>query len=205
MIITVIFILVGIIFFIGTLIYTKNKNNLQEIKSIDKSNHKKIKRTLSNLWGIDGFSNQVITINKGQHSIIVELESIEYSLLHEVERNAVDRELISIAQMLKFPIQFLEVKKQIELGDILEEIKINTMNSNDNIKEYIIFMPFIDTEKLHRLNIFYRNNKSTSRRIDIITLKENKQKIEEILSNKTNIIELDNYLGGINIEQSKKV
>lgn len=158
MIITVIFILVGIIFFIGTLIYTKNKNNLQEIKSIDKSNHKKIKRTLSNLWGIDGFSNQVITINKGQHSIIVELESIEYSLLHEVERNAVDRELISIAQMLKFPIQFLEVKKQIELGDILEEIKINTMNSNDNIKEYARQI----TNHLERLqqdqNLFERKN-----------------------------------------------
>lgn len=121
---------------IGTLIYVKNKNNLQEIKPIDKSNMKKVKKTLRNLWGIDGFNNQVITINKGQHSIIVELESIEYSLLHEGERNNVDRELISIAQMLKFPIQFLEVKKQIELGDMLEEIKINTINANSNVKEY---------------------------------------------------------------------
>ena len=136
MIITFIFILAGILFLIGTLIYVKNKNNLQEIKPIDKSNAKKVKKTLSNLWGIDGFNNQVITINKGQHSIIVELESIEYSLLHEGERNNVDRELISIAQMLKFPIQFLEVKKQIELGDMLEEIKVNTMNANSNVKEY---------------------------------------------------------------------
>lgn len=136
MIITFIFILAGILFLIGTLIYVKNKNNLQEIKPIDKSNAKKVKKTLSNLWGIDGFNNQVITINKGQHSIIVELESIEYSLLHEGERNNVDRELISIAQMLKFPIQFLEVKKQIELGDMLEEIKINTINANSNVKEY---------------------------------------------------------------------
>lgn len=136
MIITFIFILAGILFFIGTLIYVKNKNNLQEIKPIDKSNTKKVKKTLSNLWGIDGFNNQVITINKNQHSIIIELESIEYSLLHEGERNTVDRELISIAQMLKFPIQFLEVKKQIELGNMLEEIKINTINKNDNIKEY---------------------------------------------------------------------
>ncbi len=136
MIITIIFILAGIFFMIGTLIYVKNKNNLQEIKPIDKSNVKKVKKTLSNLWGIDGFNNQVITINKGQHSIIVELESIEYSLLHEGERNNVDRELISIAQMLKFPIQFLEVKKQIELGDMLEEIKINTINANSNVKEY---------------------------------------------------------------------
>lgn len=136
MIITIIFILAGIFFMIGTLIYVKNKNNLQEIKPIDKSNVKKVKKTLTNLWGIDGFNNQVITINKGQHSIIVELESIEYSLLHEGERNNVDRELISIAQMLKFPIQFLEVKKQIELGDMLEEIKINTINANSNVKEY---------------------------------------------------------------------
>lgn len=136
MIITFIFILAGILFLIGTLIYVKNKNNLQEIKPIDKSNAKKVKKTLSNLWGIDGFNNQVITINKGQHSIIVELESIEYSLLHDGEKNTVDRELISIAQMLKFPIQFLEVKKQIELGDMLEEIKINTINANSNVKEY---------------------------------------------------------------------
>ena len=136
MIITIIFILAGIFFMIGTLIYVKNKNNLQEIKPIDKSNIKKVKKTLRNLWGIDGFNNQVITINKGQHSIIVELESIEYSLLHDGEKNTVDRELISIAQMLKFPIQFLEVKKQIELGDMLEEIKVSTMNANSNVKEY---------------------------------------------------------------------
>lgn len=143
---------------IGTLIYTKKKNNLQDVKLIDKSNIKKSKKTLSNLWGIDGFNNQVITINKNQHSIIVELESIEYSLLHEGEKENVDRELISIAQMLKFPIQFLEVKKQIELGDMLEEIKINTINSNSNVKEYanqiISYLEKIQEDK----NLFERKN-----------------------------------------------
>jgi len=136
MIISLIFILVGIIFLIGTLIYTRKKNDLQEVKPIDKSNIKKAKKKLSNLWGIDGFNNQVITINKNQHSIIVELETIEYSLLHEDEKENVNRELISIAKMLKFPIQFLEVKKQIELGEMIEEIQINTINANMNVKEY---------------------------------------------------------------------
>lgn len=121
---------------VGTLIYTRKKNSLQEITPIDKSEMKKAKKTLSNLWGIDGFNNQVITINKNQHSIIVELESIEYSLLHDGEKANVDRELISISQMLKFPIQFLEVKRKIELGDMLEEIKLNTINANSNVKEY---------------------------------------------------------------------
>ncbi len=136
MIISFVFILIGIIFMLGALIYTRKKNKLQDFKPIDNSNIKKGKKTLSNLWGIDVFNNQVITINRNQHSIIVELESIEYSLLHDGERANVDRELISIAQMLKFPIQFLEIKKQIELGDMLEEIKINTINANSNVKEY---------------------------------------------------------------------
>lgn len=143
---------------ICTLIYTRKKNNLQEVQPIDKSNIKKGKKTLTNLWGIDGFNNQVITINKNQHSIIIELESIEYSLLHEGEKANVDRELISIAQMLKFPIQFLEVKKQIELGDMLEEIKINTINSNSNVKEYanqiISYLEKIQEDK----NLFERKN-----------------------------------------------
>lgn len=136
MVIAFIFILMGIAFMIGTLVYVKNKNSLQEIKPIDKSNTKKVKKTLKNLWGIDGISNQVVTINRNQHSIIVELESIEYSLLHEGERNSVDAGLTSIARMLKFPIQFLEIKRKIDMEEAIENITINTINSNNSIKEY---------------------------------------------------------------------
>lgn len=136
MVIAFIFILMGIAFLVGTLVYVKNKNGLQEIKPIDKSNTKGIKKTLKNIWGIDGISNQVITINRNQHSIIVELESIEYSLLHEDERNSVDTELTNIARMLKYPIQFLEIKRKIDLNETIDNIKINTINSNNFIKEY---------------------------------------------------------------------
>lgn len=61
-------------------------------------------------------------------------------------------------------------------------------------KQYILFMPFIDTEKLHGLNIACNNNEKSNRKIDIITLKENKEKIEEILISDINIIKLDEYL-----------
>lgn len=158
MIIAFIFILAGICFMIGTLIYTRKKNSLHDVKTIDKSEIRKKKKNLSNLWGIDGFNNQVITINKNQHSIIVELESIEYSLLHDGEKMSVDKELISISQMLKFPIQFLEVKKQIELGDMLEEIKLNTINANNNVKEYANQI-IAHLEKLQEdQNLFERKN-----------------------------------------------
>lgn len=177
MIVAIVFVLLGVIFMIGTLIYTRKRNNLYEVNPIDKSNIKKGKKKLSSLWGIDGFNNQVITINKNQHSIIVELESIEYSLLHDGEKANVDRELISISQMLKFPIQFLEVKKQIELGDMLEEIKINTLNANSNVKEYasqiIAHLERLQEDK----NLFERKNymvisSFNSRKVAEVELKE---------------------------------
>ena len=136
MIIGLIFILAGILVLIEAFIYTRKKNKLEDVKLADKASIKKEKKKLSNLWGINKIDNQLITSNNNQHSIIVELDSIEYSLLHSEEKESVDRELISIAQMLKFPIQFLEIKKQIELGDIMDEILINTLNANENLKQY---------------------------------------------------------------------
>ena len=100
----------------------------------------------------------ITTINKNQHSIIIELESIEYSLLHDGEKSAVDRELISISKMLKFPIQFLEVKKQIELGEMIEEIKLNTLNSNLNVKEYANQLAAHLEELQEDQNLFERKN-----------------------------------------------
>lgn len=93
-------------------------------------------------------------------------------------------------------IDFYEVIEKIYPGDeiLLSNWKKAEYMTQD--KRYIVVMPFIDTEKLHKLNIFYKNNQKTNRVIDIITLEENKEKINEILINKANIIGLDNYLGG---------
>lgn len=135
MVISIIFTIAGIIIMIATLIYVKNKNNMQNIKHIDTTNVKKTKKTLCNLWGIDAINNQVISTNKKQHSIIIEIESIEYNLLHDDEKNSVDIELISIAQMIKFPIQFLEIKKKVDMEETIEDIRINTMNSNEHVQE----------------------------------------------------------------------
>lgn len=63
-------------------------------------------------------------------------------------------------------------------------------------KEYILILPFIDTERIQKLNMFYKNNQKISRKIYIATLKENIEKLNEILISKTNFIELDNWLGG---------
>lgn len=136
MIIAFIFILVGIIFLIGTLIYTKKKNNLQAVTKLDKANIDKGKKTLKNLFQISNIENQIITIGNRQHSIIIELDSIAYEMLHNEEKLSVNRELISIAKMIKFPFQFLQIKQQINISDNIDSIKENTINANKYLKEY---------------------------------------------------------------------
>ena len=136
MVIAIIFILAGIIFFIGTLIYVKNKNSLREIRKIDIKDSKKARRTICNLWGISNIKDNIICVNKRQYSIILELESMEYNLLHDQEKNSVDLELIRISQMIKFPIQFLEIKQKVDVGDNIEKIELSTTNANSYIKEY---------------------------------------------------------------------
>ena len=79
--------------------------------------------------------------------------------------------------MLKFPIQFLEIKKQIELGDMLEEIKINTINSNSNVKEYASQIISHLEELQKDENLFERKNymvisSFNNRKVAEIELKE---------------------------------
>ncbi len=100
-------------------------------------------------------------------------------------------------------LDFYEILMQIYKG---KEVLLSNWDKADYMTEdtYIILTPFIDTEKLHRLNIFYNSNENQNKKIDIITLKENITKIKEILTNNANIIELDGWLGGIS-EKFKEV
>ena len=66
---------------------------------------------------------------------------------------------------------------------------------------YIILMPFIDTEKLHSINVFYNSNKNQNKKIELLTLKENKDKVKEMLTKDTKIIEIDNWIGGIDVKE----
>ena len=103
----------------------------------------------------------------------------------------------------------LENMRKIEKMDLYQiiksiyndtEILLSNWKKADYMTEdrvYILIMPFIDTERLYALNVFFKNNRNTSRRIEIITLKENKKKISETLINKVKIIELDKWLGGM--------
>lgn len=98
-------------------------------------------------------------------------------------------------------IDFYDLIKRIYNKPIL----ISDWEYADYIAElnhFIIIMPFIDTTRISQINWFYKENTSTEKRIDVITLKENEEVLKEILTYKCNVIILpDNLLGGIKDEE----
>lgn len=98
-------------------------------------------------------------------------------------------------------IDFYDLIKKIYNKPIL----ISDWEYADYIAEpnhFIIIMPFIDTTRISQINWFYKENTSTKKRIDVITLKENEEVLKEILTDKCNVIILpDNLLGGIQYEE----
>ncbi len=103
-------------------------------------------------------------------------------------------------------LELIKLFKDVDIYEIVREIYkgkeillSNSRNADYMIENerYILSMPFIDTEKLYRLKIFFNSNEKRDRKIDIITLKENKEKINEVLEPRSNIVELDKWINAI--------
>lgn len=178
--------------FVGELFYQQKKYIAYYISKGKETVY--IRQVINDIQKAIGYNNIIIfmenmkILNKSNQYFIFGKDS---NIIVKSNRNNFDK-------MRYFQkIDLYEIIKQIYDKELL----LSNWKKADYMTEdrrYILLMPFIDTEKLHKLNIFYNNNKMSNRKIDIITLKENKEKIEEILTNNVNIIELDSLLGGIN-------
>ncbi len=136
-------------------------------------------------------------------NIIIFLENMK--MLNENQKFIFAKESTVIIKPTARNLLIMRRLEEIDFYQIIKQIYKNTeilLSNWENAEymtednEYIVLMPFIDTEKLYRLNIFYRNIKNVKRKINVMTLQENKEKINEILTNKANIIEIDDWLGG---------
>lgn len=100
---------------------------------------------------------------------------------------------------------FIKKYERINWHEILEniydqELLISDWDKADYLLEtglYIVQMPFINTEKIEKINWYYEENNENLKNVEIITLKENKEKIKELVCNKCSIRSIDkNLLGG---------
>lgn len=175
--------------YIGKMIYQGKETIVYYISKDKKRTY--ISQTINDIQKLNNYDN-----------IIIFMENI--NLINEKQKFIFGKETTVIIKPTDRNLELMKRFEDIDYYEIVKQIYNNTEILLSNWKKadymtedrtYIIFMPFIDTEKLHKLNVFYNNNQKTNRKINIITLKENKEKIDEILTNKTKIIEIDNCLG----------
>ena len=103
-------------------------------------------------------------IENGTNFLVVLGTTAEAATLSSEEKKQVINHIIKVNNK-RVPLVLgiggnntLEVKKQIEIGDMLEEIKISTINANDNVKEYANQI-IAHLEKLQEdQNLFERKN-----------------------------------------------
>lgn len=134
--VTIFFIFISIVVILGTTIYVKKNNKFYNYKPEEKANLKKQKRNIKDIWGIEKIKNDVITV-QGQHSIIIEIGSIEYRLLNEMEQESIDNTLINISKTMDYKTQFFSTVVKVDTREKSEEIRNNMkMQRNINMVNY---------------------------------------------------------------------
>lgn len=130
--ITIFFILISIVVSISTTIYVKKNNAFYNFKPKEKSSIKRLKKSIKEIWGINLIKDNIITA-QGQHSIIIELGSIEYKLLNEKEQESIDTALINISKTMSYRMQFFSTIVKVDTSEKVEEI-IDNMQKQKNEK-----------------------------------------------------------------------
>lgn len=140
--------------------------------------------------------------------VMVFVEDYEKVVKKKYQYFITGKESTKIIKFSKENLDKIVLLETIDLYDVLLKIYRNRgimlsdwKNADyvTNMEEYIVLMPFIDVERLHRLNVFFKSCRENEKIVNIITLKENISKINEILIKQTTIIEIDKeLLGGKN-------
>lgn len=136
--IAILFMFLSIVVIILTVIQIRKNNRFYKFKSKDKENIKKQKKNIKNIWGIEEIKNNIITNSKGQHSMIMQIGSIEYRLLNEDEQTSIDIALTKIRRTLSYNMQFFSTIVKVDTNEKIAEIKEN-MKKQKNEK-IIIWM-----------------------------------------------------------------
>lgn len=138
MIIMIIFLILSVLFIIGTYIYVKRKDKrniiaLNNKTTKKKENTKKDKKKLSNILQIKIKDNIICLGNR--YSIVANLGSIDYNMLSYSEQESVEDVLIQTALSIDSAIQFFSTTEYIDTSNVIKKIKSNKFN-NELIREY---------------------------------------------------------------------
>ncbi len=140
MVIMSIFLVLTVVFVIGTVIYVnkKKKNINNDIKQAPKTKEKnkvkkKNKKQLSDILDLKIKDNIICLGNR--YSNVIRLGNIDYNMLSNSEQDSIENILIQTSLAIDYPIQFFSTTEYIDTSKVVSLIKQNK-TSNSNIQEY---------------------------------------------------------------------
>lgn len=145
MIIMIIFLVLTVLFIIGTVIYLNNKkkNINRDIKQksnveVKEKKKKKSKKQLSDILEVKIKDNIICLGNR--YSNVIRLGNIDYNMLSDTEQESIENILIQTSLAIDYPIQFFSTTEYIDTTKVISLIrKIKTDNEKINeYKEYLI-------------------------------------------------------------------
>ena len=140
MIIMIIFLILTVVFVIGTAIYLirkkKNRFATETIKTKEeemKKPKKKNKKQMADILNIKIKDNVICLGNR--YSSVIRLGNIDYNMLSVQEQDSVENILIQTALCIDYPIQFFSTTEFIDTTRVVQVIKKNKPK-NPYIREY---------------------------------------------------------------------
>ena len=142
MIIMVIFLILSVVFIIGTVIYLKQKkknvnNSIKQAPSNntkkDNKNSKKEKKQLADILQFKIKDNIICLGNR--YSNVIRLGNIDYNMLSNSEQDSIENILIQTALAIDYPVQFFSTTEYIDTSKVINLIKKNKTKSY-KIQEY---------------------------------------------------------------------
>ena len=136
MILMTVFLVLTLVFIIGTSIYLNNKkkNINSDIKpNQNQENNKNSKNKLSDILNIK-ISGNIISLGN-RFSEVIKLGNIDYNMLSIREQDAIENILIQSALSIDYPIQFFSTTEFIDTSKVVALLKKNSIQ-NSKIEEY---------------------------------------------------------------------
>ena len=140
MIIMIIFLILTVLFIIGTVIYLnqKKKNINKDIKQksnieVKEKKKKKNKKQLSDILEVRIKDNIICLGNRYSH--VIRLGNIDYNMLSSSEQDSIENILIQTALAIDYPVQFFSTTEYIDTSKVVFLIRQHK-TKNTNIQEY---------------------------------------------------------------------
>ena len=135
MIIMIIFLILTVLFAIGTAFYLNNKKNnantpKHSMDTKEKNTDKKTKKGKKQLIDIlqIKIKDNIICLGD-RYSIVIRLGNIDYNMLSDSEQDSIENVLIQTALAIDFPVQFFSTTEFIDTSRVISLIKQNQTNN----------------------------------------------------------------------------